>query len=217
MLDFVPGRRAPVTAGSCTLLARMASRDSVLFCPFCGDGFEGLSHCPDHELPLVPWQQLPRAKRSDPPDIDLAWHSPRLGRGWLASDALLTWIAFASLPLGHALGSASMGGTMLQLALHGAHKLWLVPAASTTLLLMLRRRRSPQALRAARIAALFTVLIAPLCVLWTWYGVREAVAVLAQRNGQALVPVLGSGAYLVLLATLPGLLGALRLGGPHPP
>jgi hypothetical protein len=194
----------------------MPAHDTVLFCPFCGDGFEGVTHCPDHELPLVPWQQLPRAKRSDPPDVDLAWFSPRLGRGWLATSAVLGSIAFACMPLGHAQGSAKMGGTMLQLALHGAHKLWLVPAAAITLLLMLYRRRSPQALRAARLAALFTALIAPIAVLWTWSGVREAVTALAQRNGETLVPALASGGYLVLLATLPALWGAFRLGGTQP-
>jgi hypothetical protein len=81
---------------------------------------------------------------------------------------------------------------------------------------MLYRRRSPQALRAARVAALFTVLIAPVAVLWTWSGVREAVAALAQRNGETIVPALGTGAYLVLLASLPGLWGAFRLGGSQP-
>jgi hypothetical protein len=191
----------------------MTAGDTVLFCPFCGDGFEGVSHCPDHELALVPWQDLPRAKRSDPLHVDLAWYSPRLGRGWLAGSALLTLVAFASLPLGHTEGSANMGGTILQLALHGAHRLWLVPAASITLLLVLFRRRSPQSMRAARIAALFTVLIAPASVLWTWPSVREAVAAYAQRTGQSLAPVLASGAYLIVLATLPGLFGALRLGG----
>jgi hypothetical protein len=191
----------------------MPGNDTVLFCPFCGDGFEGLTHCPDHELPLVPWQQLPRAKRADPPDVDLAWTSPRLGRGWLASSALLGLIAFACLPLGHARGSAQMGGTMLQLALHGAHKLWLVPAAAITLLLMLYRRRSPRALRAARVAALFTTLVAPVAVLWTWSGVREAVAELAQRNGETIVPALSSGSYLVFIAAIAGVIASLRLGG----
>ena len=26
---------------------------SVLFCPFCEESFEGLTHCPEHELELV--------------------------------------------------------------------------------------------------------------------------------------------------------------------
>jgi hypothetical protein len=191
----------------------MPANDTVLFCPFCGDGFEGVTHCPDHELPLVPWQQLPRAKRSDPPDVDLAWFSPRLGRGWLASSALLGLIAFACLPLAHARGSAQMGGTILQLALHGAHKLWLVPAAAITLLLMLYRRRSPQALRSARLAALFTSLIAPSAVLWTWFGVREAIVLLSARTGEQLTPALSSGSYLVFIATIPAVIASLRLGG----
>jgi hypothetical protein len=191
----------------------MPASETVLFCPFCGDGFEGQTQCPDHELPLVPWQQLPRAKRSDPPELDLAWRSPRLGRGWLALSSLALLFAFALLPLGRVSGAANMGGSMLQLALHGAHKLWLVPAASLTLIALLYRRRSPRAMRAARLAALFTVMVAPLTVLWAWSSTLAAVALLAERSGQELVPALASGGYTVLLATIPGLIGALRLGG----
>jgi len=191
----------------------MPERETVLFCPFCGDGFEGQTLCPDHELPLVPWQQLPRAKHGDPPEVDLAWHSPRLGRAWLALCSLALLIAFAALPLGRVSGGASMGGSMLQLALHGGHKLWLVPAASVTLIALLYRRRSPRAMRAARLAALFTVVVAPLSVLWAWSSTLAAVALLAERSGQQLSPALASGGYTVLLATIPGLIGALRFGG----
>jgi hypothetical protein len=191
----------------------MTARETVLFCPFCGDGFEGQTLCPDHELALVPWQQLPNAKRADPPEVDLAGHSLRLGRGWLALSSLLLFVAFAALPLGRVSGAASMGGSMLTLALHGAHKLWLVPAASATLIALLYRRRSPRSMRAARLAALFTVLVAPLSVLWAWSGTLAAIALLAERTGQALQPAFASGGYLVLLATIPGVIGALRLGG----
>jgi hypothetical protein len=191
----------------------MPARETVLFCPFCGDGFEGQTLCPDHELPLVPWQQLPRAKRSDPPTANLGWRSPRLGRGWLAGNSTLLLIAFMALPLGRVSGGANMGGSMLQLALLGAHKLWLVPAAALTLLALLYRRRSPRAMRAARIAALFTVIVPPLTIVWAWSSTLAAVALLAERTGQALHPSLASGGYTVLLATVPGLIGALRLGG----
>jgi hypothetical protein len=191
----------------------MTAHETVLFCPFCGDGFEGQTLCPDHELALVPWQELPRAKQSDPPELDLARHSLRLGRGWLALASLAMLFGFAALPLGRVSGAASMGGTMLQLALHGAHKLWLVPAASLTLIALLYRRRSPRAMRAARLAALFTVLVAPLAVLWAWSNTLAAVALLAERTGQPLLPTLASGGYTVLLATIPALIGALRLGG----
>jgi hypothetical protein len=192
----------------------MPAHDTVLFCPFCGDGFEGLTQCPDHELALVPWQELPKAKRSDPPELDLAWHSPRLGRAWLALSSLFMLGGFASLPLGRVTGaSGSMGGSMLQLALHGAHKLWLVPAASAVLLALLYRRRSPRAMRAARVAAAFTAMVPSFALVWAWSSTLEAVALLAERSGEVLVPELASGAYTILLATIPGLIGALRFGG----
>ena len=191
----------------------MPERETVLFCPFCGDAFEGQALCPDHELPLVPWQQLPRAKRSDPPEVALPWFSPRLGRAWLAASSALSLLAFVALPLGRVSGGASMGGTLLQLALQGAHKLWLVPAASLTLLALLHRRRSPRAMQAVRLAAVFTVMVAPVATLWAWSGIAEAVTLLGAREGQHLVPVLASGGYAIWLAVVPGAIGALTLGG----
>ena len=190
----------------------MPARETVLFCPFCGDAFEGQTLCPEHELALVPWQQLPRAKQADPPEVALPWFSPRLGRAWLAAASALGVLAFVALPLGRVTG-ANMGGTLLQLALHGAHKLWLVPAASMTLLALLHRRRSPREMRAARVAALFTVAVAPAATLWAWSTTRTAVELLAARTGQPLAPELAIGGYTVLLALIPGLVGALTLGG----
>ena len=190
----------------------MPERDTVLFCPFCGDAFEGQTHCPEHELPLVPWQQLPRAKRSDPPEVELPWASPRLGRAWLAASAALSSLAFAALPFGRVRGGTSMGGTMLQLAIAGAHKLWLVPAASAILLALLYRRRSPRAMQGARVAAAFTVLVAPVAALWTWTTTLAAIELLAERTGETLLPELAIGGYAVLLAAVPGLIGAARFG-----
>lgn len=192
----------------------MAPQETVLFCPFCGDGFEGQTHCPEHELALVPWQALPRAKRSDPPLVELPWYSPRLGRGLLAASAALTSVAFVLLPLGRVTGgTATMGGAMLLLALHGAHKLWLLPAAAAVLFALLSRRRTPVAMRAARAAALFTVMIPPVGLWWAWAGVRDAVTALAARTGEPLQLSLGSGAYAIAVALVPGVIGALRLGG----
>ena len=99
-----------------------AESASVLFCPFCAESFEALERCPDHDLPLVPWQALPRSKPPLRDDEPVARFSPRHGRGvWMAT-AALTLLAFVLLPLGHVQGDARYGGSMLALALHGAHR-----------------------------------------------------------------------------------------------
>ncbi|HVZ36050.1 MAG TPA: hypothetical protein VG963_26665, partial [Polyangiaceae bacterium] len=64
----------------------------VLFCPFCRECFEDSSTCPEHELRLVPFDQLtpdPEAREDEgdaaPPtnaeEAHLAPFDPRFGRG----------------------------------------------------------------------------------------------------------------------------------------
>ncbi len=189
--------------------------DEVLFCPFCGEAFEGLTHCPEHELGLLPWAQLPgAAERALPERESLAWFSPRLGRGWVAASALLWLLAFAALPLGNVSGSLHMGGSMLQLALRGTPRLWLLPVAAWAELAILYRRRSPHALRGARLAVVLVGCVPLLSAVSTWFSARRAVALLAARDGQQLQLHVGSGLYAVALASLPLIVAGLRLGVP---
>ena len=41
-----------------------SSSTAVLFCPFCRESFEGETHCPEHELALVPFDRLEGATNS---------------------------------------------------------------------------------------------------------------------------------------------------------
>src|ERR1700741_1529616 len=104
--------------------------DQVLFCPFCREAFEGDQRCPEHELDLVTWAELPRAVPQLTDDYALPWPSLRLGRGWVAGGAAVALFAFVALPLAGVDGALRMGGTMLMLAVASTPKLWLVPAAA---------------------------------------------------------------------------------------
>ncbi|MDH5671403.1 MAG: hypothetical protein OEZ06_04590 [Myxococcales bacterium] len=186
--------------------------DQVLFCPFCRESFEDQSHCPEHELELVPLLALPKRRREFGDDEPLSLLSPALGRGALALGAVATLLAFVALPLARVDGPVAMGGTMLRLALSSTPKLWLVPAAASACLSTLHRRRTPRGMRGARLALLVLSVIPPAVVVWTYRGVVEAVALLSVTTLQPLTPSLALGAFAVIGAALPACYGALRLG-----
>jgi hypothetical protein len=186
--------------------------DSVLFCPFCGEAFEGMTHCPEHELLLVPWAALPRSEAPGADRKALPWYSLARGRGLVASSAALVLLAFVALPLAHVEGALHMGGSMLRLALHNTPRLWLVPIAALAELMILYRRRSPASMRGARLALLCVGCVPPSALMWTWLSAKRAVALLSAREQLELHLHFGAGAYLVWLATVPLFVGGLRLG-----
>ena len=184
----------------------------VLFCPFCGEAFEGETQCPEHELALLPWQAVTRQTRARRDDESLAWYSPRVGRGLVFAGVALMVAAFALLPLARVDAAIKMGGSMLALSLHGAPRLWLIPIAAWAELVILRRRTTPVSMRRARVAVAFVALVPLVAMLWAWSGIREAVALLGAQNGTQLPLLVGSGAYAVASASALLLAGALRLG-----
>jgi len=189
-----------------------APRQSVLFCPFCGESFEDVARCPDHDLPLVAWQELassgPAAHDADGP---VARFSPRHGRALLFASSAATLLAFLSLPLGHVQGDARYGGSLVSLALHGAHRLWLVPTGALALGATVLRRRTRAGLRAAAVALCLLALVPPLGASWAWAGSRDAIAALAAQRGEALTLVPGAGLWAAWLLTLPALYAIFRL------
>jgi len=184
----------------------------VLFCPFCGEAFEGAERCPEHELLLVPWRALPQKPHVPADDEPLPWQSALLGRGLVAAGAALSLLAFVALPLARVDGALAMGGSMLLLALSGTPKLWLVPAAACAQLAILYRRRTAASMRAARLAVGFVACVPALAAVWTWLGARNAVALLAERLHQPLQLQPASGAYALGLAAVLMLIGATQLG-----
>ena len=167
--------------------------------------------CPEHELSLVPWSDLPRPARSD--DEVLPWWSPAFGRGLLGAGASGSLLAFMVWPLASTEGALRMGGSMLKLALLGSPKLWLVVMGPLALLALLYRRRTPLSLRRARLAALVMALVPVAAAAWAFAAAREATAQLAVREGSAIELRLDLGGYALLACAALSCIGALKLGG----
>jgi hypothetical protein len=202
-------RRLLSAAAEARYMMRMSE---VLFCPFCGEAFEGEALCPEHELELLPWNRLPRKPRAADADAALAWYSPRSGRGSVFAGAAIALLAFAALPLARVDGALKLGGSMLALALHGTPQLWLVPAAAAAEVLILRRRTTPLAMRGARVAVALVGFVPAIAGYWTWLRARSAVAALAEQRGLDLPLVPAAGAYALALASVLLIAGAVRLG-----
>lgn len=135
---------------------------TIAFCPFCRDGFEGMAECPEHQLTLVPIDSLPRPA-AQPLGAVTFFADPRLGRG-----AVLLGAAFALL--GFALPFVRAGGidaSALEVAIDGAHNLWLTPGAACGVLAVLWARRSAPAMRSARLAVLGLALAGSFPLIYT--------------------------------------------------
>lgn len=118
-----------------------------MFCPYCKEAFEGLAECPEHELTLVTIDRLPRAADRAPERWSM-FLDPRHGRGAVFSGASVVVVGFL-LPFVEARGYTP---SALEVAIDGAHNLWLTVVAALGMLLILWRRRSPVAMWRARLA-----------------------------------------------------------------
>jgi len=120
----------------------------VLFCPFCRDGFEDCTECPEHELTLVPVDELPREPGRLLRSVTF-FADPRLGRGAVLLGATLVLVGFL-VPF---VRSRAVWASALEVAIDGAGNLWFTPGAAIALLWILWRRRSRATMRVARAAA----------------------------------------------------------------
>ncbi len=183
----------------------------VLFCPFCREPFEGLAHCPTHELQLLPFSELGEPLDADVDHQPLPRLSPRLGRGLLVLGVVLTLVAFLC-PLASFSGQVSMSSTLLGMARARSPRLWLVPTAMFAQLLVLHRRKSPVELRGARLTVLLLALLPSLIVLSKLLEVRSVAALMANEMRSAVHVHVGAGSWLVWLSALPMLRAGMILG-----
>lgn len=190
------------------------SGGGVLFCPFCAEPFEGLERCPSHDLALVPFRELPRARTPD--DARVALSSTTFGRGPLFAGAALTLIAFFC-PLVRLSGQVEIENTLRELATGRAPRLWLVPATALAVLSILVRRRTPAGMRGARLALCSLSLLPTGLVLFTLSGAGAAAQRMAEQLGAQIALHWGAGAWLTLGAAIPLLWGSLRFGVPPKP
>jgi hypothetical protein len=184
----------------------------ILFCPFCREAFEGLERCPTHDTALVGLRELGAlAAASAYEDAALPWWSWRAARGWLASGALLTLLAFFC-PLATLSGDIHATNSGWQLAHGRALRLWIVPTAAFALLLMLYRRRTGREMRGARLAALFVSILPSTVVIFTLLGARSAAERMAARMQADVQLQIGAGAWMIWLAAVLMIWGSLRFG-----
>jgi hypothetical protein len=193
----------------------------VLFCPFCRESFEAAPHaslCPEHELPLVSFDQLAaNSEQTDGEDLDdeaeldglspglspedrpLGAYDPGLGRAVVGLGALLNAAALGLSPV-HLPGAASP--SLYQLA-RTVPSLWTLGLVSFTVLFALARRRTPRSLRGLRVLVPTLGLLSPITVGFT-----------LARLGALGAGSPGHAVYAVALAALLLVAGGLRLGGP---
>ena len=181
-----------------------------LFCPFCEESFEGEERCPEHDLPLVDFEELSRTRARDPEhdDEELGPLSPKLGRGFVLAGAA-AWLIGFTLPFGQTDDVSTSG---FRLATEVAINFWTVPMLSLAVTSILFRRRTPAGMRSVRVAVLALVLGVGASLGFTVYRVLAGVERLGQRIGSERGFELGPGPYVIGVGVLLALIGALRLG-----
>jgi hypothetical protein len=174
------------------------SSGAIGFCPFCRECFEDTDQCPDHELPLVAFDALPRDRSTASAFADGAFDDgdtlpmflPTFGRGWFALGAVIVAVGFV-LPC-----VAFEGGqphSLMDVALARAPNLWTVPCISAASLAMLARFRTPARLRSIRMAAvsmpIFGAASVALTAFRVWNGAAAGDVDVALLWGAAAAPV----------------------------
>lgn len=177
---------------------------AVGFCPFCRESFEGVERCPDHDLPLVAWSELPREEvGTEPPATAF-----NQGRYAVLAAAGLALLGFF-LPVVAVDGVSSTGAL---LAMESAANAWIVPACAFAAVATIARRRTAASLRGARFVIAFFGVVVLASMAWTTRAVVRGAAL----RGALVEPRVG--AYLLALAALafllaPGVLGRQRESG----
>jgi hypothetical protein len=173
----------------------------ILFCPYCGEGFEGADECPEHELTLVPIDRLRRPQQALE---EVAFFvDPRRGRGPVLIGSFLVLGGFLA-PFARSRG---FHASALEIALDGAHNLWLTPIAASLLLWILWSRRSRTQLRAARFAVFGLALGGVLPLLYTSWRIELVAGV------QDASVAWGWGRLAVIAGLVLAALGSFWLGG----
>lgn len=176
------------------------------FCPFCRECFEGIVDCPDHEMPLVDFDKLPRVKTEDGDGNEvLRLLDLRFGRALILTGFVVTTVAFF-LPFVRVANEASFSAARVALA--RAPNLWAAELAAVGCLVMTFRAPTQARLRALRLAVALLGALGGVAVTFTWWRIAGGAA---QMGISATVEwgavVLGLGLGLLTL-------GGVRLGRP---
>lgn len=188
----------------------MPEGDPVLFCPFCRECFEGERTCPDHGLPLVPFDKLPSLRRLPAWDEPLALWDGRFGRGLGAAGALAALVAFVSPLATGARGEQQWSYTVAAAAAGPAPNLWVVPFTAVVFAWVLLRRRTRKDLRAVSTAAMLLSLMPVLSLVYSLRNMFRGAA----EMGLTLHPA--AGAWLIGLSSALLLVGSVCMARLRP-
>lgn len=170
---------------------------SVLFCPFCEESFEGLTHCPEHELELVGFDKLKsrldedvqRERAAQEKPID-ALH-PGYMRGPVALGAVTTFVGFFLPFIEFQLGDQLATASAYTFALDRALNLWTPLGVAVAQLAVLASRRTPSAMQSARLTIPLLSCVGGASIAYT------AQRVFTQVNAQGLAGEAASAQLLV--------------------
>jgi hypothetical protein len=197
-------------------VAAPTAEGDLLFCPFCRECFEGTDRCPEHDLLLVPWDDLPKDESAGVLDTDaLAPVDPRFGRAELGIGAILLLVGFVC-PLFTVTSADILSEprtfTALAAAADEAPNLWTIPFVGLIALSLVLRRRTPRSMRGARLAALLLSLAVPASLAYTLYKVELGAAQMTASRGYAFDVHLEWGIAVPMVAAILLVIGALRFG-----
>lgn len=188
----------------------------LLFCPFCREPFEGEQRCPDHDLVLVPFSQLPSVRRTElDDDVPVAPIEWRFGRAELMLASICLFGGFASTFVTLNASGREQPFTAFTAALAQAPNLWAVPFAAALLASFVLRRRTPIDMRRVKLAGALVALAPLVSIVYSALRIQRSVAML-NESGEVASVEFGAGAVIMLVGVLFALVGSARFGGPMP-
>ncbi len=199
--------------------APTASDAPLLFCPFCRECFEGIAQCPEHDLALVPWDELPRSEEPEELGSDDAV-SPvelRFGRGELLAGVAVLMASVLSPLFTVTEGEVGRTFSLLEAATDRAPNLWTVPFVAALVLSIVLRRRTIGQMLGSRLAMLILATGPFISLAYTLWKVYGGAAQMREVLHSEVYVQLSWGVGLVLAGGALLIVGAVRLGTlPHP-
>ena len=192
----------------------MGEPGAPLFCPFCGECFEDERTCPEHDIPLVSFDELDRLRgRPNPADEEeVAFYDLRFGRGLVFGGSALMVIAFFLPVLAAHYGRDVYVASGFDAASTTAMNLWVLPLVAVTMVSIVGRRRTPVGMRGVRVVIPVLAVLGATSLAYTIFRVSEGAARIREAYGQDVELELRFGIWIAVGGALLALVGGVRLG-----
>jgi hypothetical protein len=186
----------------------------LLFCPFCRECYEGETLCPEHDLKLVVWDDLPHAEEPEEltEDHEVSPVDLRFGRGELGAGVLLLLASVLAPMFTVSEGRDSSTFSLLEAATSRAPNLWTIPFVAALVLSITLRRRSIGQMLGARLAMLILSTGPFLSLVYTMWKIYGGAAQLSAAMHLDVQVHLEWGIGLIVAGGVLLVIGSLRLG-----